>query len=785
MLKSLLLIIFLNFSVLSLFAQELNLLPPIPEPSSNPHLRNAFDGVKVGNFTFNKSFSEAEEILLAIQAYLHPSSPHKGQKPVLDRLLFLLDKILTGWDDGTMALNDMQFCFQANLSYLMLKQYEPSAIPTASQAKWESGIRKNVTAILAAKPDMYDRHIVGSIWLNGDVRLALGVYFAGITLNDAVAKEKARIVIEELMPRTLLSDGATHYVGYSNESPSYHGEATIRPFAWYYIFTKSQAIRNFITGTDKYIPLVHVPVGEGYREWSTSPAWKPYYNRVSLRPEALAKAYISGDSYNFEIGKGSQMLFLAFLYRSGLTAKTLPDNYMLFDRNTLGARGRYGNWGVVATLRDPSVPSANINETRHLNMDGNNTLVGAFTLNADAASNAYPLNAAFHGTAPQVKFAAGVETDFARGNKWAFLTGKDMFTATTKSKQVYGHSASYLISKRRFAEQKWQSNQLWVVTPDRVIGIAEALATETNAVYGLAHRIQLVSGRRNASGVQKTLITNDFRNFEYGDLRVRIHDKDYLGKVDTFYHGVMTYLTNDQLDKRSVMIELHDDKSANDALVSYPAGHKRFVLLETTNKDRAYAQNVLKRNYGSGLVGFEFTETNNRKVWAIYNPNPNATTLSAQSLSTSFANARVIKSWANESDGVMTVLNNSFNLGVIQLPAYSHIIVVSSNSEIDMENSFNVYENVFIQSPTSSSSLLIKNNEFDIIVRNRNVDIINKNNIKLQKLEVFSLDGKLINNYCLTNNDSSIVLPPNLKGRFLLSIRDLSKVQFSKSIVLM
>ncbi|OQA62920.1 MAG: hypothetical protein BWY38_03236 [Ignavibacteria bacterium ADurb.Bin266] len=767
------------YCISNIKAQQLNLLPEIPEPELNAHIATAFDGVKVGNFTFNKSFAEAEEILLAAMAYFHPNSPYKGQQGVLNRLLFMLDIIFSGWDDGSMPLNDMQFCFQANVSYLMLKRYQPSVIPEVSREKWESGIRKNISAILSAKPDMYDRHIVGSIWLNGDIRLALGVYFGGIIFNDTQATEKARVVIEEVMPRTLLGDGATHYVGYSNESPSYHGEATIRPFLWYYIFTRSQAVKNFISATDKYIPLVNIPVGEGYKEWSTSPAWKPYYNRVSLKPEALAKAYLSGNAYNFEIGKGSQMLFLAFLYRSNVTPMPLPDNYMLYDKNSLGPRGRYGNWGVVATLRDPSIPGPELSEERYLNMDGNNTFVGSFTLNASAGATTYPLNAAFQGTAPQIKYATGEETDFSRGNKWAFLTGKDRNDAITKSKLVYGLSSTYLISKKRFVDQKWKANQLWVVTPDRIIGLCEAEALETNSVYGFAHRVQLVSGRRNASGTRKTLITNNFQTFDYGDLRLKIHDKDYTGKVDTFYHGVM----NDPLDKSSVMIELHDSQSGNDQLVTYNAGTKRFVLLESTNNARSYAQNVTKLNLLNGLSGFEFLEPSKRKIRIIYNYTGQSLFVPVQSFGSTFNRVRLIQSFNNSEEIIYANDNNSVTIPSILLPPFQHLLIISSNNEFDMQNSLDKYEDVFSSQISTVKTKPFFKNDISLAVNGRNILIKNDNQIPLSAFSIYTLDGKILQKFELNNfNSSYIQIPEKYSGTFLCTLSSDIEILYSEII---
>ena len=689
-------------------AQTLNLLPDIPEPLTNPHLATAFSGVKTGDVTFNNNNTEAEELLVATMAYLHPSSPYRNQQVYLDRALFLLDKVLGGWNSGAMPLNDMIFGLSAPASYLMLKQYKPSALTPQQQSNWEAGIRKNVDAIITAAPEIYSGNVVGALWLNGDIRLACCVYFGGIVLNDSVAVAKAKNVIEVLMPKTLLNDGATHYVGYQNESPSYHGEATIRSFTWYYIFTKSQVVKDFICATNKYIPLVNVPIGEGYKEWSTSPAWKPYYNRVSLKIEALAKAYLGGDQYNYTIGQGSQYLYLAFLYRSGLSGATLPGNYMLYDKNSMGPRGIYGNWGVVGTLRDPSNPLPELTESRFLKMDGVNTIVGAFTLNTSATTSQYPLNAAFQGAAPQVKYSSGTETDWSRGLKWAFLTGKDRNDAQTRSKAVYGLSTNYGVSKSRFSEVGWKSQQQWVVTPDRVIGMTEieSSSNSTSAqrtIFGLAQRIQLVSGRLNASGTKKTLVTIDANTYEYGDLRIKIISKNFDGTVDAIYHGVLNTVGDD----RSVMLNLNDINSQGDTQFTYPVGTRRYAFFEVTNKDRSYSTNASRLTLVSGLEGFEFTESSGRKIRMIHNVTGSAIALNTNSISCPYGSLRMLKSWDETTLNNLTVSGGIGTIPYTSIPAYGHIMIINSDKADDHISGMNQCEDLFNASLSFPSNLKV------------------------------------------------------------------------------
>ncbi|MFZ4456871.1 MAG: T9SS type A sorting domain-containing protein [Bacteroidales bacterium] len=766
--RSLLFIGLISFFFSAANAQTLNLLPDIPEPATNTHLATAFSGVKTGVTTFSASITQSDELLLAAMAYLHPSSPYKNQQAVLNRLTLLLDSTLGAWDSGKLPLNDMMFSFHAAVSYLMLKQYQPSAIPSGKKAIWESGIRKNIDAVVAGSPNLYANKIIGSIWLNGDLRRAMGVYFGALALGDNTLAADTKAVIEGVMTKTLLPDGGTHYVGYDTESPSYHGEITMRGFLWYYILTKSQLVKDFICATNNYIPLMQIPIGNGFKEWISCPAAKAYYNQTTLKPEALAKAYLNGDSYNYEIGKGSQNLYLAFLYRSGLTGVVVPDNYMLFDRNHIGPRGRWGNWGVIGKIRDPSNPAPELNETPLLPFDGTNTFVGAFSLDANANSTTYPLSAAFQGAAPQVKFASGVETDWQRGNKWALLTGSTCYNAITKSHTVYGLSTSYSISKKRFVSVGWNAQQQWVVTPDRVIGMIEMESSATSSIYGLAQRIQLVSGRAGATGgTRKILNIIDPNTYEYGYIRLKIIDKSYLGVVDTIYHGVF----NGVGDNFSVMVLLNDAKSGSDVLTGYSKGVRRYAFFEVTNKDRSYSTNATRLTLAAGLEGFEFQESAGRKVRMIHNITNSPITLASSAMPSPYSKTRMLKSWDETSVNALTVASNSTTLPTTVLPANSHVVIVNSNLVDDHTLGYSVYADVFTQGATAISDPTI--NIFPAIVVDK--DKLHIPSLVIDKpayLSIYTLQGALISTRKLTPQPTpiDISLSDLRKGIYFLEL---------------
>ncbi len=671
-------------------AQNLTLLPPIPEPATNPHISTLFSGLNVTSTAYSDG-----EIYTAALAYLHPNSPYKGQPGVLNRWILLCDSAFTRWSKNILV-NDMAMMYPG-LSYLMLKTYLPDKIPADKKAMWETQLKKDVTALLK-NTNLYDKRLVGAVWLNGDIRQAFNGYFCALAVDDTVSAKKIRYAIDSVMTKTLLGDGGTHYVGYQNESPTYH-PPVISTYCRYYAITRSQAALDFLKRTANYIPSVTVPIGLSYYEYSTSPAWKPYYNAGMQKVEALAVAYLSGDGFNYGIGKGQNAGYHAFIYRSGLTAKSLPDNYMFFDKNIQGPRGRYGAWTITGSGRDVSRPGPELTETAFDNMDGMNTLAGAAILNETATSGQYPINAVFHGTAPEVKPSKGIETDWNRGNYWACLTGKDGYYRVTRTQSVYGLSARYDVSKMRYAETSWDGKQLWVFTPDRVIGLSEIESTASSTVFGLANRIVLTAGRSGQQATYKPLLATGENEWNFGKLRFKIHQKDYVGKIEMFKYGIWS------ADTLSLMIKLHDKYSGKDSAVTYPSGTKRYALMESTYSGKTYATGVTRLPDNNSLINFQFTEAAGRKIRIIFNPTAAARTYT-DTMACPYGKARVVKSWDETSVGAVTVSAAKITIPSLSIPAYGHILVINSDIAEDHLIGYKEYESVFAPTLSATPSAL-------------------------------------------------------------------------------
>lgn len=668
---------------------KLNLRPKFPYPDTNPYINEMYKLVKRGVTTTTTSFKEADEVLAAAYAYMHPQSQLKGDKDVKDRLIFLLTDFLQYWPKGE-KLGDMMFTFQCSLAYYMLLTYSPIDVPADLKDSWNEGLRRQTEYVFNQsqdKKDLYDNLEVAALWLNGDIRLALGAYFAGKILGREDWSKKVENVMEKVVPQTLLNGGGTRYVSYQNESPSYH-IASKQFMYWWYILTGSENMKNALQKMNKYCPLTIHPIGKGFVEYTSSPAWKPYYNsNVPTFPAAIA-AYMFDDPYNYALGKNDKTWDLAFIYKPGLQSAELPKNYVVFDENNIGPRGQFGNWGFVGVARNVQFGDPELaGHPYPAQMDGKSALAGAYILKEDASPTEYSFAAAFHSSMPAVKTDAGEETDFNRGKKFTDLTSNE-HTTLTKGKEIYSLASRYTLSKNRFKSIPWDGIQEWIFTPKRIIGLLHVESTaDNNSVYGLVNRTKLVGGRRNVSGKDIQITDNGNGTYNYGGLNVKIHDENYGGGHHISYFGIF----NDPQDKRSCMLTLRDSKdNGTDSRITYSKGERRYVLIECTKDGVGFADNVKRLSLQNNeLVGFEFVEDGIKYI-IIHNTSQTEQLLNTE-INTTQNNIFIQHSW-NETPEQLTSLNGKCKLSNMPISAYDHILIINNNS---FDSDFNTYEDLF------------------------------------------------------------------------------------------
>ena len=677
-------------------ADSLNLLPPIPEPGSNPYAAQMFDGVQVGNKVYKGDFKEPSETPLAALAYLHPESPYKGKQEILDRLITLLDGRFGYWNASDKNLGDHIGTSDCTYAYLLLKTYAPDKIPAAKKAAWEEAIKRHTDMMITNNPLIYRDHLVGPLIVNMDVFRIMSVYFGGLATDDKTSAELGKSAFENCLTKSGFADGGTHYVNYHNEVFIYHN-SIVCAAAWYYLLTGSPKVKAFLESMTHYLPLSN---HYGFCDYSTAPPWKAFYGPCS--PEAaLLMAFVTGDPYNYEIGKDAKpSIELAFLYKPGLSGKKAPDNFLLYDRNILGPRARFGTWGAVGTTRDPSTGAPEVQENYSPPTVGIGTFVGAYTLKKEGSGD---LSAALHGACPEVKISAGPESDISRGGKWAFLTGPSCHNSVSKSTSVYGLSTRYPINKRSGAADLkaysgWDGIQEWVFTPDRLIGLSAIACDKSQTAFGLAQRLVLVSNRfggQPGDGKVQAFVADSPDSWNYGNLRLKTHWCDYGGKTNAVYFSIMGGYDpkGPQDNQGSVLMTLEDPAVPLDKATSYAGGTEKHALIEATSKGKSFATDVSLLRLPDGLRGFEFSEEG-RKIRMIHNVTGSSVN-DSDAMKAPFAQTRILTSWDAVDLRTLSAMGGVVTIPKITIPPYGHVLILNSGKADDMKPGYLDYGKVF------------------------------------------------------------------------------------------
>ena len=680
---------------LSGFGQPFNLLPTIPYYANNPQAAVMWKGVQLANPSFKTILTPSlyDEVWYASMAYFHPQSPYYHNQLALKRTQTLLDSMLTNWSNN-LYTTSFNYTVEATYAYLLLKTYLPDSIPTDRKPIWEKGIANLITATLK-KPLMYDSLMVGSVWLNGDIRFAIAVVLGGTALGDTVSVAKARNVIENVMTKCLLPDGGTHYYGYQNENFTYH-TPTKKYFLIYWLFSQNPTVLNVLKGMNHYPLLMQHPIGKGFGEYIAIPAWKPYYNSNTLEYVAAISAYLTDDPYSYTMGKSANAFELAFIWKSGLKSLPVPASFVLYDKNILGPRYRIGNWGAVGTLRDAASALPELQETNvpmATLMAGKQTFAGAYALTPNASATTYPMNSVFQAAALIVKTKTGKETDYNRGNVNSFLSAFEN-NSITKTRTVYGMATRYKVIDKGLNKTSFDGMQQWLFTQDRLIGMIELEATANTSCYGLGTRFCFVGGRLGVSGKYKPLVRLNDSTYQYGLLNLKVINQDFKGRTDSVYYGIFG-AANDTLSNQ---LTLHDQlDSVTDKKINITKGYRKKVLVEVTKSTNSFASDVAVLKVAYPLSGFQFIENSNRKLRIVHNTSASAV-IYADNFFCKFNNTRIIKSWDNADTNFGDAkANSSFSIN-IRIPAYSHILIINSTIGADTVLGYNTFDSVFVGS---------------------------------------------------------------------------------------
>jgi len=636
------------------------------------------------------------EMLLAVYAYLSPSSPAVGDTAYRDRLLVLLDDRCGRWAEGKeLADPSISFIWEASYAYYLLKTHDPASMSEARTALYDTAFEKN-EAVILRNSLLYDQGILANLWLNGDLRLAKCVYFGALARNDTQTAEKARRAIDTVMTRSVLGDGATRYVGFWGEVAAYRDES-IGGLLWWWLITGSPSAKAAVDAALRYSVVATEP--DGFTEQSSNIPYKHMYNNRNGRNSALWLSYLHNEGFNYYFGApaetaASPELLNAILYQPVRVTRTPPSDVgVFFDANIKGPRGRFGGqWGWIAHGRDvqkggPEHYELIADQGYAGRQNGKSTFVGAFALGPiEPKRTKTSLKGALDSALVEFKESAGPETDLMRGTVYRYLA-QDEQTRTITRKNFGTLATSYRISRRISSpatpnwdtgRTPWLGQQLWVLTGKRIIGLMQIVSDSDSTVDGLDARLVFTGGRRGIMGTFHELTQPDPSTFAFGDLRAKIHQSTFTANVSQQRISISDAKSSDNF---SALVRV-GATLGEEAAVAFPAGTRRWIVMEITRDGHDVAAEVKNLLPDDPTWAALQMDEGNRRIQIVHNLTSSDQTYRGDFVADSaFPTTSLHRSW---SDSVthLDVSTGTANL-TETIPAYGHVVALSSKEPED------------------------------------------------------------------------------------------------------
>ena len=666
---------------------------------ASPNFPGLFSrSVKTGDPVAEPKVDRAgREMLLAVYAYLSPSSPAVGDTAYRDRLLVLLDDRCGRWAQGKELGHISISCiWEASYAYFLLKSHDPASISEARKTLYESALEKNQTHIFNEDRMLYDQGLLANLWLNGDIRLAKSVYFGALARNDNEAAEKARRAIDTVMTHSMLGDGATRYVGFWGEVAAYRDES-VGGLLWWWLITDSPSAKAAVDAALRYAVVATEP--DGFSEQSSNIPYKHMYNNRNGRNSALWISYLHNEGYNYYFGApaettSSPELLNALLYQPSRVKRTPPSDVgVFFDANIQGPRGRFGgHWGWIAHGRDVQKGGPEHHELIAAQgyagrQGGKATFVGAFTLGPiEAKKSKTSLKGALDSALVEFKESAGPEIDLMRGKAYRFLA-QDEQTRTITRKNFGTLSTSYRISRRISSpatptwdagRTPWLGQQLWVLTDKRIIGLMQILSDSDSTVYGLDARLVFTGGRKGIMGTFHELTQPDLSTFAFGDLRAKIHQSTFTANITQQRISISDAKSSDDF---SALVRI-SATSGDNAAVAFPAGTRRWIVTEITREGHELASEAKNLLPDDTIWAALQLDEGNRRIQIVQNLTSSEQTYRGDFVAgSSFPTTSLHRSWSE----TVTRLDVSTGTATLTetIPAYGHVVAVSSKEPDD------------------------------------------------------------------------------------------------------
>jgi hypothetical protein len=572
----------------------------------------------------------ADEGLKLAAGLCHPQSPYAADVTVLRNMLRRFQYLYDFADNVTEV--DFFAIAPAVKMYLLYSSRYPDLILPSRKTAWENSIRYS---IVEKTTYSFTPGQIGVSWVNRDVQHMSAQLYGYELFGNQAYLDKAQECLT-MLDNSLYPDGAFPYITSQNECYNYHGVA-IQELFYYWQVSGNPVARNIIERSWWYYPLSaeHGPTAE----YATAPSWKQMWNGTSSATSSYTVASLTGSGENYAhyqmySSDFNPDLFIAAAYRSDLAALPRPDNYILYDRNIQGPRGRFGNFSYCGTSNPSSGPSPYTSQ----DLRGKQTFVGNMIVNGTGTG--WDLNAGLCAAYSGPRKKLGISLDEGTYNerytpiKLIFSTNEQ--NASLVSEQFASLTTKYQILRYSSETYPWIGKQQWIFTPYGMIGLLAVESTGSSSMYGISSVVKLISGRASW-GIKKTFADLGNGTYQYGKLLTKVHAHDYYD-VSTEYAYVTSWDgTDGQLKCGRIVLRDQNEAAADaysrdttgtlpaPAATVYPAGTKHYCIVEMYPEGSSPSESVTVIQETNGLLGFDVQRNQGKsRLRMIHNPTGSA-----------------------------------------------------------------------------------------------------------------------------------------------------------------
>ncbi|MEM0966322.1 MAG: hypothetical protein AAGJ81_09270 [Verrucomicrobiota bacterium] len=537
-----------------------------PDPDRNPALARIYQSVEKamrederfpkGQFTprLNNGWyytRQAETLHLLAWAFCHPQSEYYLDPELFPIVMRRLSQSLEFWyndseqriivgekDLGTSSGLDSEQDFKETASallYMMLTV--PDYFLPAEKERWLTGVRRKTEIpmrshvvqadnFIRQTPEVYSSKVFRIP--NKNYNWMVGLAISSLLLDDEELMEGA-LTILEMLNLSIYEDGGMPYINYENECPSYHGIHVVGNLWMHRLTGEPRAMEN-LEKLRRFYPTHVEPSGE--LEYFTDTFAKHYFSGPGVAKTGstiLAQLFSCPQNQRIaEVSGGADSVntpMFAEIYRPGVEAAAGQDQFVFYDRNIQGPRGRFGDWSFAGTGRiyDPD---------RKLRR-GKDTLVGAMISDDPSERRGRPLNAAI--AAVNIGVLKPEEDRVGKLREFNYY----MLSTREQNTDIVGPNfasfSSHFIPKGsksnwRHTLSEYRTNQLFLMLPDRLVGFVSLDASEEEPSGEVSGEIRLYDGRnrhRTEVGKRHDLEKNGEDSFIFGRMQIQLVEHNF------------------------------------------------------------------------------------------------------------------------------------------------------------------------------------------------------------------------------------------------------------------